>query len=207
MNILFLSGVIPEQLEDYVIENTTGNVEFAANKYQQLMINGLKSTCSNLTVLNSMFVNSFPRGFKKPYISAFSNVVNKKSAHYSFINTGFLNVFGVRHYSKYRNIKIEVDKWLKTHATTDDNYIIGYSVFGEALDVFRAVKRIRPDVKTCLVVPDLPKYCCGANELYNKYLLHIDEKLMKSKKILINIYYFQNIWQQNLKLVKISMSL
>lgn len=200
MNILFLSGIIPKQLENYVIRNTTGNVEFAANKYQQLMIKGLKRTQSHLTVLNSMYVNSFPRGFKKPIVRAHADMVNETNANDAFINTGFLNIFGIRHFSKYIHVKSEMKKWLRNHGNNRDNCVVGYSVFGEALDAFRDVKKSNSNVQTCLVVPDLPNYCRGSSKLYNRYLSYIDKKLGNYQIFIDKYILFSKYMAEELKI-------
>lgn len=194
-------GLIPKELEQFVIDNTKGSVEFAANKYQTLLLKGLSQTNNEIVVINSMFVNSFPRGFRKIYVKSFQDVINT-SAAYKFINTSFLNLYGVRHCSKVFHSKMALDKEMKKDNRAEKIAYVGYSAFGESLDIIPHLKKRDPNIITCLILPDLPKCCMGNSCIYNGYLKAIDKKLHKTIKYIDKFVLFSKYMEEDLNIRK-----
>jgi glycosyltransferase involved in cell wall biosynthesis len=179
--VLFLSGVIPNRIEDYIISNSKISVEFAADKYQKSLIQGMRNDgeCA-LTVLNSVFIASFPRGFRKAYVPPFTEQTSEQSNQYHFINTGFLNLWGIRHFFKFHALVPHVKQWLRSTDSTKKT-VMGYSIFSPTFDVCKMVKQ-KSTAQTCIIIPDMPEFCYGESKIYNVYLRKSHDKLLASMK-------------------------
>lgn len=177
-DICFLSGLFPVGMEEKIIKNSKISVEFAANAFQHKLANGLLyNNVKSLQILNSLFINSFPRGYKKPFIkSSDFKLDNDGSIHK---NIGFINLYYLRYYFKYFSLKHSVSKW--ANIPNKNKILLGYTAFNPTLELFKYAKQLNPNIHTCLIVPDLPQMCSNKNRLYNLFLNRTSYKLKKYK--------------------------
>jgi hypothetical protein len=68
LDIVFLAGLFPPGREKEIINNSKISVEFAANEFQNKLAKGFIYNNVKFQIFNSLFVSSYPRGFKKLFI-------------------------------------------------------------------------------------------------------------------------------------------
>lgn len=166
MNVLCLMGLFPEEYQDEILRDSLSGVQNAANKLQWAIVDGLiNQENTRVGVLNSLFIGSYPRKYKKAFIPSFPFQVDGKELG---INVGFLNLPGLKYLSKYRGLKKKIRQWVKGDAD-EEKVIIAYAMTSPVVELLCYTKKKYPSVKCVLFVPDLPEYMDVANKsfLYN----------------------------------------
>lgn len=165
MNVLCLMGLFPEEYEDEILKDSLSGVQNAANKLQWAIVDGLNNNEKTQTsILNSLFIGSYPSKYKKAIIPSFSFQVEGKERG---MNVGFLNLPGIKYLSKYHGLKKKLDQWVKSDAD-GEKVVIAYAMTSPVVELLRYIKNKYPSVKCILCVPDLPEYM----DVTNKSLLY-----------------------------------
>jgi len=173
MNILFLSGLFPHNKRTEIIENSKGVIQYAANSLQWSFVKGFDNF-SKTNLISSPFIGSFPFFFKKIYLSS------EKFEHISGaddISLSVINIPIVKHFFIYRKVKNEIKKRLKTK--NEEIIIVIYSVHSPFLKAARDVKKQFPNIKICLIVPDLPEFMSDSTNFFYKVLKKLDSLIIK----------------------------
>ena len=153
--VLFLGGVFLPGKEKEIIKNTKGQAQNAANSFQWKIIEGLDNwLLEPTTIVNSIFIGSFPRYYKKLFIKKEDFNHSNKENHKDY-NLSFLNLPFVKHVSKYNGIK----KCLKKKVNLKEyDVVVGYIMTNAIVQGLNYAKKLNPNLKTCLIVPDLPEF-------------------------------------------------
>lgn len=160
MNIIFLGGMFPRGSEQWILDNSKGNVQNPANVLQWNLVDGLATQVGdNFKVISSLFIGSYPAHFKKIRIPNSQFFVSNK-ARGSCV--GFYNLPVFKHLSKYLSLRKPLQT--ATNSTSLSNVLIGYSFTYPIAYSLRRAKRADPSVITCLVVPDLPELLYQSQE-------------------------------------------
>lgn len=154
--VVFIGGIWMDSDEKKEIEFSKGNVQIAANVFQRSLIKGLDESLSNpVTIVNEKFIGAYPVNYKRMIIRkrTFSHI---DDSHHIDYEVGFCNLPIVKHFFRYLNSK----KYLKMNCTDDGDqiYVIGYSMTFSIVKGLLYAKKINPNIKTCLIVPDLPQF-------------------------------------------------
>lgn len=180
----FLGGVFPDHLVEQIQEKSKGNIQYAANKLQWNLIKGIEeNTGTTIKLFNLTFIGSFPQRYKQPWIrtSYFSHKGNSQD-----INIGFINITIIKQFLLHRRPLKYLDDWCKTNSRKD-KVLIAYSAnFINELDY---VKNNYPNIKLCIILPDLPIYMNISSSKFSLLRLHntrLQEKLFKT---ILNIDY------------------
>ncbi|HAV90637.1 MAG TPA: hypothetical protein DCW44_05140 [Eubacterium sp.] len=155
IKIAFIGGLFPKEIRKNIMSNTIGQPQNAADLLQWNLIEGLeKNINSPITIINSLFIGSFPQRYKKLFINPqiFNHSSNEKHKDY---NIGFINLPFVKQISRTKSIKRFLDKYSRIRQM---DLAIGYSMTLPIVMGLKEIKKINPSIKTCLVVPDLPEY-------------------------------------------------
>jgi len=157
MNILFLGGVFYGKMKDEVIENSKQYIQYAADKLQWNIINGLEANGGNITILNMPFVGVYPVSYKSMYVNPYKFSHNGISDD---VSVGFMNLRLVHKIFKYSSLSRQLKKCLSTLQKRNQlpDAIIIYSVDSVFLNVAKLAKHLYPSINICLVAPDLPEY-------------------------------------------------
>lgn len=151
--ILFLSHLIPKELDDDVMRYSKNNMQDAANALQWHLLQGFSYNLNHqLDIINLMMVGSYPQYYKKPFIK--EERFDCKTEEPG-INVGFCNIKYIRRISIEKSLYAKVKKWCqdnKNHPRT----IIVYSLHPIMLDVLAKIKEQEPSVNICAIVADLP---------------------------------------------------
>ena len=149
MNLLFLTLQYDFEKEKEYMKKSKVAMQGAANAFQTNLISGFKGQPVNLTVMNTLPLATFPK--YRQFI-----MKTKKGSLLGFNNTeiGYINLPFLKQQTRYLNYKKQVVKWIKN--TPGEKYIVAYSLYLPFEKIFKYLSRKYPDVKTCIICPDLP---------------------------------------------------
>lgn len=186
-NYIFLGGFFPESIYEDIIKNSKGNIQFAADAFQQAIIKGFMENEESITCINLPYIGSYPKRYKKLWSP---NYLYQDGSGVAINTISFCNFTGIKFFSIY----IEAYRALKKAVVNDNkNIILVYAVYLPFLKAAIDVKRKFENVKIVLIVPDLPQYMSETpnviirkiKELYNKVVKretkHVDGYVLLSK--------------------------
>lgn len=198
MNIIFITGLYPQEIRSEVEKYSKSVIDYAANTLQSGLIKGLDYHYP-IKLLNLPFVGSYPFLYRKLFLSTFnfSHINGAKD-----INLGFLNLPVIKLFSRYYQTKKELEKELsKTHEKTT---IIIYSIHTPFLKSAVEIKKKFTNVKICLVVPDLPEFKSDSKNIFYKTKMWIEsiiinKSLKEVDSFVLLTDYMANALDINLK--------
>ncbi|MBU5343513.1 glycosyltransferase [Caldifermentibacillus hisashii] len=156
-DILFLGGLFPKETEIDILNNSKGNIQNAANNLQWEIITGLDQNLDQpIQVLNSLYIGSFPKRYKKIYIRNYRFTHNTSNKN-GDINVGFINLPGIKIFHRFIALKPYINRWAEKD-NGRKKIVIAYAMTYTFTHLLRYVKKINKDIITCLIVPDLPQY-------------------------------------------------
>lgn len=154
---IFLGGIWLEEEEKTIIKKSRGTVQSAANELERKIIGGLDEVIGRpTTIINEIFIGSYPKLYDDCIIKAGCFNHSSVSGHVDY-NVGFLNLPYVKHISRFIHSKKVIRKVCKENENTQ-LFFIGYGMTRSIIDGLVYAKKIQPNAKTCLIVPDLPEY-------------------------------------------------
>lgn len=185
MNILSLMGLFPHEYEEEINQNSIGGIQNAANKFQWGIVNGLSQIDGvDLKIINSLYIGSYPKRYKKCYIPSFS-FQHDKDKNSQDINVGFINLSIYKSYSRYSSIKKEIKKAFCKEQNRPQ-VVIAYAMTTPFVELLAFIKKEYPQTICCLIVPDLPEYMNAALTTKKAYqfakkmqISHFKRKLKK----------------------------
>ena len=150
MNILFLSLLYPPGSEREVANLSRVGLQNQANAFQWAMIGGI---CSNLregetlSVLNSLPVGIYPKQYKRLFL-------HWKTADPELVEIGSVNLPYCKQAQRERAARRYIKRWAAQSA--QNRTVIIYSLYLPYLRAAAAVKDQHEDLKTSVIVTDLP---------------------------------------------------
>jgi glycosyltransferase involved in cell wall biosynthesis len=160
MKIFFLGGIFNPKEEDSIIKKSLGPIQFAANTLQWNLIKGISNIKEiNLNIINAKFVGSYPKYYKTP-------IIKENEWNYSEVmikEIGFINIFGIKHLDRGLSMSKKLSSWIHNNQS-EKKYIIIYSMHTPFLYAAYMAKRKDPNIKVCLICPDLPEFMNTSNK-------------------------------------------
>ena len=154
LDIGFLTGLFPREAEGEIYEKSKGNVQSAANALQWNLVEGLDLNGQRpVKIFNSVYVGAYPWRYRDLFLKTYPFQHHPGAED---INAGFLNLLVYKHISKYRSLKPHLEAWALDGR--DHKVLIGYALSLEFVACLSYIKRVNPNVRTCIVVPDLPEF-------------------------------------------------
>ena len=153
MKYIFVGGFWNNNSNDKILATSRGSIQYAANEHQLNILYGLKKHLGlNLNALTCRFIGSFPKRSK--------SLVVKKESFTVFDDLlveecGFINAPLFKNISKVRRL---LNRLLKISNCKEETVVIGYSMTYSIVKTLFVLKKKRPNVKICLIVPDLPEF-------------------------------------------------
>lgn len=188
MKILFLCGLFPKETEEDILKNSIGSIQNAANNLQWGFVEGFEENLNEpITILNSLYIGSFPRLYKRIKID--THYFSHNGGKSQDINVGFINVVGVKRISRYISLKPYIKEWIESNKDSK-KIIIAYAMTSTFTQILEYSKKIDESVVTCLIVPDLPQYMNFNNHkniIYTK-LKNIEMKIIRKNMQFIDSY-------------------
>lgn len=153
MKIIYIAAQFPVN-NDFVKVNSKVMPQYAADHVSRLFFEGIKSQLGlEIEAANLLPIASWPFGSRCIRIPRIDWIENESKIE----GIPYCNVIGIRQYSKFYNLRKrfmeQAKKW------NDENVcVVAYGLSTPILKLFKYLKSIAPNVKTCLIVPDLPQY-------------------------------------------------
>ena len=185
MRVLFLGGIFSNVHNDEVISKTKTYVEYAANNFQEKIIEGLNEIGIEPNVISAPFLGAFPQAYKEWYFGGFNSEAIDNSK-YKYVN--FINIWGLRNISRRNAIKKALEEFINLNE--NNKLIIVYSPHTPFLQAAIYAKERDKRIKICLVVPDLPQYMNLSDKvsLTYKFFKKLDIKIFLKNNKMVDSY-------------------
>ena len=171
INILFLGCVYSETQKDLFLKNSHRGYQFAAQNLQESLIAGFVENEANLNVLTIPALSTYPQGYQSPKVGDADYIFKGKKLGKSF---GYLNLPLINHANR-KKVAAYIDDWYA--GTEGKRVIFVYALLEQQMSIAIEAKQRHPDVKLCVIVPDLPRFM-GCNKYYK--MLGLQDKAICS---------------------------
>ncbi|MCT2409543.1 glycosyltransferase [Chryseobacterium antibioticum] len=190
MNITFIGGLFPDENMDFFRTHSKGIFQYAADVLQKNIIKGLENNVNQaINVITVPFLGDFPKACDLKVV----NEEKWQNKGGQIHQVGFKNIKFLNEFSKYNALKKALENQFVKEKNEVDTIVI-YGMFSYFLKLTAYIKKVLPDVKICMIVPDLPHLMGADNnkphiKLYNTYtksvvnrnIKHIDSYIFLSK--------------------------
>lgn len=157
--VIFVGGMFPQFCYKEIIEHSRGNIQYAADALQKSLIEGLSVHCKNLHVINLPFIGSWPKRYESKWSPVNKEqIVDTSNGQYILQNCRFLNVSGLKIFSRYLVAKQILSKLSKEANAANKQILIVYSLHTPFLKAAIKIKKKNPHVKVIVVALDLPEF-------------------------------------------------
>ena len=180
MNILFLSRTIPKRYTEKVFSDQKDAMQSAAVSFQKKIIGGLESNLQHPSNLfNLMPVYSYPKYYKNMFVKGgeFSHAYGSQD-----YNVGFFNLMYVKQIFLKSSYLWQFRRYLKNKKF---DAVICYTPDAVLLSAVKVMKKLHPQIKNCVVIPDMPEFTNLSSKqsfirrTYNAYLAKQSRKMNK----------------------------
>ena len=154
MDVLCLMGLFPDNYRKEIEKDSIRGMQNAADKLQQGIVKGLAGIDGvEVSIVNSLYIGSYPKRYRRLRIpdfefTAFDNVKGR--------NIGFCNLTGFKYLSRFSTAKKAVQAWARKPC--EDKVLLIYALTNPFTQIAEYIKKKFPNIKVCIVVPDLPEY-------------------------------------------------
>lgn len=175
LDVLFIGGLYPKENEKEVLSNCIKSPQQAANFFQWSLIDGFEENIpGRVTLLNQMFIGSYPKNHKKAFIreEKFEHVRGAND-----INLGFCNITILKNFLPAFREKLYIKKWITTHK--DNGVVFIYSLNKRFVRVAKYIKKISPSTAIIISINDLPEHIM--QEQSNKPIVKLWKRYLSQK--------------------------
>lgn len=180
MTILFLGGLFPKYRSQEITANSKNIIQDAANNLQWSIVAGLDHYYTNLSIITLPYIGSYPLNYKKWHFKSSNFKHRNLSKDYCI---GFVNFPFIKLISRYWKAKKALKHW--NGNITENSCIVIYAIHSPFLKAATDFKHSKPNVKICLIVPDLPQFMSGSRNILYRFSKGIESIIIQSclKKI------------------------
>lgn len=174
MDLLFLGGLFPKHLENEIIRNSKGEIQYAANNLQWALIKGFELINKNpVQLCNVLLIGSYPKGYKKLFIKT-----EKFSHHTEVIDTnyGFFNLYGLSMFFRFFAAMKGLINWPQNK--NGKKILIIYSIHTPFLLASYIKTYFSKNIKLCLIASDLPEYMSDRKNIIYRALKALDKQII-----------------------------
>ena len=185
-------GIYPKEEEAEIVSRSKKGRQDAANRLQWKFIKGFDDATIPISIINAPYIGTFPYGYKDVIYRGgkFSHCADANDYSVSFINLPFLSS-----YSKFLSTKKQILKWLDQKRETKKAVIL-YAMNSYMGRCAKYIKKVAPEVKVCMIVPDLPEYAYNTNNRSVFYRFFINNEINQSYRFLQYIDCFVGLTEQ-----------
>lgn len=156
MDTYLVFGLFPKEIQNDVYKNSKRDIQNAANMLQWNIVKALDEATNDnnkYTIINSMYVPSFPKGYKKLFIPSFTFSHKEGAIDY---NVGFFNPFLLASQFKFWSLASFFKK--KLNKKLNHTTIVIYALTLPFAKLCKYLKKKYKNIQICAIVPDLPQY-------------------------------------------------
>lgn len=174
MKAFFIGSLYPADRTEEIVRNCKpGGIGNAANNLQWALIKGLDHFYEDLTIITQPNLRPFPKYYKKPVIkkSNFSHISGAKD-----YCLGYINIHGIKHLSRYLGLRQKLRKIIPRN---EEAIVIIYALSSPFIKAVADLKNNGwHQLKTCVIVPDLPQFMSDSKNVVYRALKSIDKKII-----------------------------
>jgi glycosyltransferase involved in cell wall biosynthesis len=148
LRVAYLAGLFPDDLRNDIEKKSKGVIQYAADALQKAIVQGLDNYIKDLTILNLIYIGSYPQRYTDYKIST-THFSHKFGA--TDLNVGFYNLPLYKLYSRYINTAKALKKW----DNKESEILLIYGIHTPFIKAAVKLKKINLNIKICLIVPDL----------------------------------------------------
>lgn len=180
MNVLFLNCAYSELQIDLFQRKSKRGYQYAAQNFQEAVINGLLSSDDvELEVLSIPSLSSYPLGNKLRVVKSCPFVYRDCVIGKSF---GYLNIPIIKN-KHQKKIDVFIDNWYDNNP--GEKTILVYALLRQQMQYAVTAKIRHPDIKLSIVIPDLPMYM-SCNKYYK--ILGLQKRDMAAIEALLHSF-------------------
>lgn len=175
MKAFFIGSLYPAERTEEIVQNCKpGGIGNAANNLQWALIKGLDHFYEDLTIITQPNLRPFPKYYKKPVVkkSNFSHISGAKD-----YCLGYINIHGIKHLSRYLGLR----KKLRNIIPRNKEAIV--IIYALSSPFIKAVADLKNNgwhqLKTCVIVPDLPQFMRETSNSFYRAYKRIDMSVIK----------------------------
>ena len=180
MQIGLLFGLFPKELRKEIESKSIGPIQYAADALQWAIVRGLDEY-TDLTLINLPYVGSFPNRYEDSNMASFEFSHKTGAKDY---NVGFNNFALYKFYSRYLNAY----KCLSNVFNSKIDVLIIYTIHTPFILAALKAKKNNPNLKICLVAPDLPEFMDGNQSFLKILLKRVEGKILKKALLKIDAF-------------------
>ncbi len=197
MKAFFIGSLYPRERTEEIVNNCKpGGIGNAANNLQWALIEGFDHFYQEFTIVTQPNLRPYPKYYKKPSFK--KSIFSHKNGAKDYC-LGYVNIHGISHLSRYVGLR----RKLREIIPKDEEAII--IIYGISSPFIMAVADLKNNgwnqLKTCLIVPDLPQFMSESKNLVYRTLKAIDKRIVD--KTLIHIDCFVPLNENMVKELKI----
>lgn len=171
MDLLFIGGFFPKQYTEEIWAKSKLQIQNAANTFQWAFIKGLEHNLNkNIQLLTAPYIGWYPKYYKDICLHT-SEFINGDESRRS-VMVGFINLPLIKNYFKYVNLTSYINDLI---CVSDNTAIIVYSLDAVYLKAAIKAKNMNPNLKVCVIIPDLHEFPGDASLLYKCYLKYYEK--------------------------------
>lgn len=170
MKLIYVGSSRPEAIAQEYLKKGS-RVNFAAMTLQNALLDGLSEQNVDLNIISAWSITPYPK-VKQIYFQPENVEFKNRKGIYRFV--GCINLPFINMVSKFIRVRKELKRQLKNQA---DANIIVYETYTPFL---LAVATLRKKIaKTIVIVPDLPEYMHGKDNMIRAFLKKIDRCMIE----------------------------
>lgn len=170
-----IGSCYPEKQLQEILSDSKAELSYAAENLQKAIIAGLDINCDDLTVISAPSVGTWPRGYKKIFFRGETFAKENRDVDET---VSYINIPLFVHLFKQYSMQKALYKWAKSYPPETEKKVIIYEMTSSRLLAAVWLKKHVPNVKICLIVPDLPQYMSENKNKFFLLLKKIDFKRM-----------------------------
>lgn len=174
--VALIGGIFTPIIEDNIISQSKGCIQYAADTLQKCYIEGLSNLNCNFEIFNLPYIGSFPQLSKISYFRAVDEQINIGNRKIVCYNIPFNNLALYKNWSRFFSLKKALEQWCKSNR--DDKLVL--VVYAAHTPFMKAVADIHSkfnNVRSILIVPDLPEYMGQSQSFIRKLFGHLNSNL------------------------------
>lgn len=105
--IYYLGGFFPDNIQDSIITESKGNIQFAADALQKSILRGLFASNVDVSVINALYIGSYPVRYNKIKIAESDVILDGKKIG---SNVSFCNLTILKNISRYKSVSNYISK-------------------------------------------------------------------------------------------------
>lgn len=181
MRIGVLMGLFPKNIRAEIEAKSSGPVQYAADTLQWNIVKGLDAHQADYTIINSIYIGSYPKRYKDLQVKAFDFSHNDRTRGH---NLGFVNLPLYKLYSRYYQNKKFLQQWVGK----EREVLIVYAIHTPFILAAIKAKEKNPALRICLVVPDLPEFMADKRNLLMSTFKKVEKKILDKALLKVDAF-------------------